>query len=171
MFHTAQFVCSAAVHNAIESSSLQHSPSDSHGIDECQCLCQRSKQAGLSISFLGDSRVGFLVISCSNAWALPYIVHVHYALLIDNFFSVVVTDRRSKRSSLLSNHTVNIPTIFADLPAALGRMCTEVTVFCVNHFPVAPDQHLQQEGQQRWSVCSLCDEEGTSLRSPVSNNH
>ena len=89
---------------------------------------------GLSISFLGDSRVGFLVISCSNAWALPYIVHVHYALLIDNFFSVVVTDRRSKRSSLLSNHTVNIPTIFADLPAAgvdlelldVNRMCTEV---------------------------------------------
>ena len=60
-------------------------------------------------------------------------------ITVATFYSVVVTDRRSKRrSSLLSNHTVNIPTIFADLPAAgvdlelldVNKMCMEVD-FCL----------------------------------------
>ena len=59
------------------------SPSDSHGIAECQCLCQRSKQAftcvahvGFSVSLLGGSKVGFLVV-------LHHIVHVRHMLLIE----------------------------------------------------------------------------------------
>ena len=93
---------------------------------------QMSAEIPVPILSICDSRVVFLYIVQQ---CMGVAIYCACALrVIDNFFSVVVTDRRSKRSSLLSNHTVNIPTIFADLPAAgvdlelldVNRMCTEV---------------------------------------------